>query len=201
MFTPPQPESQNRRPAALASAIAHLVFLAVLIYRPLGAAFVKPSDVRHGRGEAVTELIYAPPLELSERSIVAPSPRRLVKKTSNPKSPTPVPNPVQQPLQAGTEQGTLPDGPTVGFVRVPALPVVAPDVPRSMLPAGVQGDIVVEVTIDTQGNVAQTRVLQSLGPEVDGIVIAALQARHYSPATTDGVPNVSRQDVHIHFPS
>ena len=132
---------------------------------------------------------------------MAPSHRRLLKQTSNPKSPTPVPNPVQQPLQAGSELGTLPDGPTVGFVRVPALPVVAPDVPRSRLPAGVQGDIVVEVTIDTQGNVAQTRVLQSLGPEVDGIVIAALQARHYSPATTDGVPNVSRQDVHIHFPS
>jgi len=203
LFTQPQPESKRQTPAAVVSTIAHGVFLLALIFRPLGAGFVKPSDVRHGRGDVVTELVYSPPMELSERSAVAPvAVRKLfLKKTTNPRSTAPVPNPVQDPLQAGSEKGTLPDGPVVGFVREPALPVVAPDVPRSSLPPGVQGDIVVEVTIDTQGNVAETRVLLSLGPEVDKIVLAALHARHYLPATTDGVPNVSKQDVHMHFPS
>jgi len=201
MFTELKPEKTRWTPAALVSMAAHGLFLMALIYRPLGAGFVMPSDVRHGHGDIVTELVYSPPLELSERSIAAPAHKLFLKKTQNPRSATPVPNLVQNPLLAGQEQGTLPDGPTVGFVRVPALPVVAPDVLRSLLPPGIQGDIVVEVTIDTQGNVAQTRVLQSLGPKVDEIVIAALLARHYSPATTDGVPNVSKQDVHMHFPS
>lgn len=83
----------------------------------------------------------------------------------------------------------------------PALPIVGPDVPRSSLPPGIEGSVVVEVTIDTQGNVTATRVLQSLGPEVDDKVIATLHTWRFRPATTDGVASVSKQDVYFHFPS
>ena len=157
-----------------------------------------------GRGDVVTELVYDPPLEL--RASSEPSPvairkpvlkKPITRKTDNAHAA----NPVADPLQAGSQQGTLPDGPTVGFVRQPALPVVGPDVPRSSLPPGIQGDVIVEITIDTQGNVAETRVLQSLGPEVDDKVVATLHTWHFRPATTDGVANVSKQDVHFHFPS
>jgi TonB family protein len=141
--------------------------------------------------------VYAAPLELRERS-----PERVYRKPVAHKiAKAQVANPVAEPLQAGSPQGSLPDGPTVGFVREPALPIVGPDVPRASLPAGIQGDVIVEITIDTQGNVAETRVLQSLGPEVDEKVVATLHTWHFRPATTDGVANVSKQDVHFHFPS
>ncbi len=203
MFTQRQRASKSLTPAAVLSIVGHGLFLLALIYRPLNASIVKPSDIMFGRGEVVTELVYLPPVELRERS--TPSSvivrRPVAKKTTNPRATHPVANPVSDPLQAGSPQGSLPDGPSVGFVRQAALPVVGPDVPRSSLPAGIQGDVIVEITIDTQGNVAETRVLQSLGAEVDDKVVATLHTWHFRPATTDGVANVSKQDVHFHFPS
>ncbi len=198
MFDQRQHASKSRRPAALLSAAGHGLFVLALIFRPLHASILKPSDIRFGHGAVVTELVYAAPLELRDRRLDrVPYRKPVTRKIGK----TQVANPVADPLQAGSEKGSLPDGPTVGFVREPALPIVGPDVPRSSLPAGIQGDVIVEITIDTQGNVAETRVLQSLGPEVDEKVVATLHNWHFRPATTDGVANVSKQDVHFHFPS
>ena len=199
MFGEAQIPSQRRMRSALVSVAGHGIFLLALIYRPLHATIVKPSDIRFGKGDVVTELVYSPPLELHETPVASPA--RFRTRRVKPTAAVPEANPVTEPLQAGSPQGSLPDGPIVGFVRRPALPVVGPDVPRSSLPAGIQGDVVVEITIDTQGNVAETRVLQSLGAEVDEKVVATLHTWHFQPATTDGVANVSKQDVHFHFPS
>lgn len=198
MFSEFEPRKKRLTPSSLVSIVLHAAFVLVLIYRPLNASIVKPSDVRFGRGAVVTELVYSTPLELRERALDQSVYRKpLTRKIGK----TQIANPVMDPLQAGSPNGSLPDGPTVGFVREPALPIVGPDVPRSSLPAGIQGDVIVEITIDTQGNVAETRVLQSLGAEVDEKVVATLHSWHFRPATTDGVANVSKQDVHFHFPS
>src|SRR5437867_3660236 len=69
------------------------------------------------------------------------------------------------------------------------------------LARGLQGDVIVEVTIDEQGNVTETRVLQSLQQDIDEKVIATLRNWRFKPATVDGVAISSRQDVHFHFPS
>jgi TonB family protein len=198
VFIQPQLASKGRRPAAFVSVAGHGLFLLALIFRPLKGSIVKPSHVRLRRGAGGTDLVYSTPLELREHS---PDRAAYRKPAAHKIGKIQNANPVADPLQAGSQQGSLPDGPTVGFVREPALPIVGPDVPRSSLPAGLQGDVIVEITIDTQGNVAETRVLQSLGPEVDEKVVATLHAWHFRPATTDGVANVSKQDVHFHFPS
>ena len=39
----------------------------------------------------------------------------------------------------------------------------------------------------------------SLGPALDGKVLAALENWHFHPATRDGVPIPSKQDVVYHF--
>ncbi len=198
MFTEFELRKKRLTPSSLLSIVLHAGFVLVLLYRPLNASIVKPSDVRFGRGAVVTELVYSTPLELPERSLDRSVYRKPVARKIGK---TQIANPVVDPLQAGSPNGSLPDGATVGFVREPALPIVGPDVPRASLPAGIQGDVIVEITIDTKGNVVETRVLQSLGPEVDEKVVATLQKWHYLPATTDGVPNVSKRDVHFHFPS
>ena len=61
--------------------------------------------------------------------------------------------------------------------------------------------VIVEVTIDTDGNVTDTHVLQSLKQDIDEKVVATLKGWHFKPATVDGVAISSRQDVHFHFPS
>jgi protein TonB len=88
-----------------------------------------------------------------------------------------------------------------GYEARPAFPITFPDPPRSDLPDGVNGDVVVEVTIDSQGNVAETKVLRSLGNGVDEKVLATLRNWRFTPATMNGVAIASRQDVHFHFPS
>jgi TonB family protein len=65
---------------------------------------------------------------------------------------------------------------------------------------GMTGDVIVEITIDSAGNVIDMKVLQSFNPPVDQRVLAALEQWHFSPATRNGVPIPSKQDVHCHFP-
>jgi TonB family protein len=83
------------------------------------------------------------------------------------------------------------------------LPLVFPDpaIYPWQLANGLQGEVVVEVTIDTSGSVTDTRILQSLKQDIDEKVIATLRTWHFKPATVDGVAISSRQDVHFRFPS
>ena len=72
---------------------------------------------------------------------------------------------------------------------------------RAELPRDLQGDVVIEVTIDSQGNVVETKIVQAIGHGIDEKIEATLRRWHYQPATLDGTPVASRHDVHFHFPS
>jgi protein TonB len=105
--------------------------------------------------------------------------------------------------QVGSPGGTSYAGLSYGDEVKPALPSVFPDLTlhRDELPTGVQGDVIVEVTIDASGMVAETRLLQGLGHGIDERVIAVLHEWRFRPATRNGVPIPSKHDVHFHFPS
>jgi protein TonB len=104
---------------------------------------------------------------------------------------------------AGSPLGTMIDGPITGHEVHVAYPTVYPNPPvdRAALPADVVGDVVIEVTIDSQGNVVETKIVQSIGHGIDEKIEATLRRWHYQPATLDGTPVASRHDVHFHFPS
>jgi protein TonB len=200
--------------STLLSILVHGLFLFLLICQlPLAARIVKPSDLVLGSRGTSTELVYLSRQGLKDRVNTHAAPARK-------RTPPTIPainrkqlalppttaldhatSAANDPMRAGSPYGSLREGPTVGYVMQPALPIVGPDVPRSSLPPGIEGSVVVEVTIDTQGNVTATRVLQSLGPEVDDKVVATLHTWRFRPATTDGVASVSKQDVYFHFPS
>jgi TonB family protein len=95
------------------------------------------------------------------------------------------------------------EGPSFGDEVKPALPIdfQEPTIHRSELPIGLQGDVVVEITIDEQGKVVQERLLQGLGYGIDEKVIAAVHDWTFRPATRNGVAIPSKHDVHFHFPS
>jgi TonB family protein len=106
-----------------------------------------------------------------------------------------------QPLPAGSPYGTVLEGPLSGYEVRPALPVFSPDpVVDTADLAGAEGDEVIEVTIDEHGNIVQKTIVQSLGPTVDTKVLAALASWQFRPATRNGVPIPSKQDVYYHFP-
>ena len=217
MFTELQPVDKSRRKhcAMAASGAAHLALLTVaLIHRP-PVIELTPAWLANGSGTPSFQVIYAPngsddleeepKLTLTHRSRT-PShrPKASVDK--------PAPDRLHVPAdavasdhaaRAGSALGTVIDGPIEGHEVHVAYPVVFPDplVSRSELPADVKGDVIVEVTIDSQGNVVETRIVQAIGHGIDEKIITALRQWRYRPATLDGVPVASKHDVHFHFPS
>ena len=107
------------------------------------------------------------------------------------------------PRAAGSPYGSVSDGSLTGPDVRPALPIVSPD-PRievADLPDGMrEGDEIIEITIDAQGNIVQKIVISSLSSTVDSKVLAALEYWHFLPATRFAVPIPSKLDVHYHFP-
>jgi TonB family protein len=105
--------------------------------------------------------------------------------------------------EIGSQLGSSADGPAWGDEVKPALPVSFsdPHIPRADVPTGLQGDVIVEITIDAEGNVAETKLLQGVGYGIDEKVIAAARAWHFHPATRNGVAILSKQDYRFHFSS
>jgi TonB family protein len=199
------------------SVAAHLAVLAVIVFHRPTAIDISPEWLAFGDDAHTYKLTYFPP---TADDLSTPDAAKLVfplrasKQHQQPKSPAPKPAP--QPEQvladaqagdhnshAGSPLGTMIDGPITGHEVHVAYPVVYPDPPvdRSDLPRDLVGDVVIEVTIDSQGNVVETKIVQAIGHGIDEKIEATLRRWHYQPATLDGTPVASRHDVHFHFPS
>lgn len=193
MFDIPQPRTRKRNLALFTSFLVHCLLVLALVERP--PMFVRPSAVAWGQHGASTELVYLP--RQIERPQLKKQPIRITKR-----KPAQLPAPTPAELaRAGSPLGSLASGPGSGIEAQPAIPLVFPD--PAIYPwqlKGVQGDVIVEVTIDDHGNVTETRILQSLQQEIDDKVIATLRTWRFRPASMDGIAISSRQDVHFHFP-
>ncbi len=192
------PSSGKRRSySILASLLLEALLIFVFVYH--APIFVTPSSVAWGQHGTSEALIYTTTAQAQPH----PEPKKLqlrAKKKAQPK--------VEQaqteaePPRAGTEYGSLYQGPGSGRDARPALPLIFPDpTVYSWQLAGLQGDVIVEVTIDEKGAVTETKVLQSLKDEIDQKVLATVRNWRFRPATVDGIAISSRQDVHFHFPS
>jgi periplasmic protein TonB len=198
-----------------ASVVVHLVALGLVLRQP-APVFVRPQSVVAGAGGTSVTALYLP-YDLGVHSEPASEARVSLAaiKTKTPRrkpSPAPLkaalkaeenrPGDALQAARAGSPYGSAADGLADGSEIRPALPVtfVNPDVSGD-LPKGVQGDVVVEVTIDARGNIVAKRILQRIGYGVDEKVLAALEGWRFTPATQDGVPIPSQHDIHFHFPN
>ncbi len=226
MFTPIQPATGQPRLATYGSIAAHCLLLLWLLH-PSAAKLVAPSFVVNGdHGTYVTHL-YWPNQRTQTAADASPGTsaadlrqqlnahltwkrRAKADKAAERELPRPklglddqtsAPGDAAQARAAGSPQGTVLEGPLSGEEVRPALPVVSPDpsVPSDQL-GGLQGDVIVEVTIDEKGNIVQKVVIQSLGPAIDGKVLEALENWRFRPATRNGVAIASKQDVYYHFP-
>jgi len=173
---------------------------------------IAPAWLAYGNGAHTYKLVYFP--DTDKDSPVQPAkltfPRQASKARPQPQQPKPVPPQEIADAEAGDHEthagsplGTLIDGPISGHEVHVAYPTVYPDPPvdRAELPRDLVGDVVIEVTIDSQGNVVETKIVQAIGHGIDEKIEATLRHWHYQPATLDGSPVASRHDVHFHFPS
>jgi TonB family protein len=204
MFNYPYRPAKSIGPI-LSSAVIHCAILGALIwaYRPV---FIKSSSVAFGNhgseaSPTITYLANSGEAQSLPATLKAPraKPRRKSKTAKQEKMPAAEAQ--VESSRAGSSYGSMSAISTSGYEARPAFPITFPDPPRSEIPRGITGDVVVEVTIDTQGNVAETKILESLGNGIDDKVLATLRNWRFTPATMNGVAIASRQDVHFHFPS
>jgi TonB family protein len=210
----PASSGSGRRNLSLAiSSILHGVLLVILVWRP-GPLFVKPNLLAKGQGGTATpasmplyipqDLATAGPHQPSLLSL--PVPARQARNTkSRLQKRSNVLERDQSPddREAGSRLGTSFDGPTEGeeVKQGFAISFVPPHVSRWELPGGREGDVIVELTIDAQGNVAEERLLQGLAPGIDERVLAAVRDWRFRPATRNGVAIPFKYDARFHFPS
>jgi protein TonB len=204
----------RRRTTCLSVSIGlHCVFLAWLLHSA-SPTFVAPSSIMGGeRGSQITHLYWqgaaAQSVEEPRQERLTLTPARNRKKQSPPvPAKFAVENGIAEAREtepgkpAGSPYGSLSEGTLTGYEVRPALPFVTPDpiVNSGDLPANAEGNVIIEITIDEQGNVVEAFVEQGLGPVVDAKVLTAVRDWRFRPATKNGIAIASKQDVYYHFP-
>jgi len=206
----------RRHRAVVVSVAAHLAVLAVLVSHNPRVIDLSTDWLAHGDAAQTYKLTYFPPAAKNDATPRDAARLLFPVRASKLRPPSQPPEPQQVIViadaeaadhnsRAGSPLGTMTtiDGPITGHEVHVAYPVVYPDPPveRGELPRDLQGDVVIEVTIDSQGNVVETKIVQAIGHGIDEKIEATLRRWHYQPATLDGAPVASRHDVHFHFPS
>jgi periplasmic protein TonB len=204
---------KRQRAILWASVGLHVAVLGWLIHSPK-AVFVSPTWVRQGRGGTSLSYIYfegSPNVaraHLPAKVYLQPN-KETAKNKSRPKPDTKQESdakrdealllPNERP--AGAAYGSL----SYGTISGPDVRAAIPDVfPDPALDAAEQaeavGDVIVEVTIDDQGNIVEEKLVQGLSPYIDQKVLATIGRWHFLPATRNSVPMASKQDIYYHFP-
>jgi protein TonB len=205
MFSPP-PTGHRFTGATWLSVAAHAMLMAVIVFslrhRPV-RVFTLPGTASGTH----LELAYLP--GRAPAPAVPAHTRPKVRASSTP--PAPVNPPPALPHLTVTEAAPSPAAATPdstsgsdswgsGSIQIALTtysPSPAPDL--SALPRGVQGDVVVDVTIDPNGKVADLAVLHTLGYGIESSVVGTLKTWVFRPATKDGTPIASVQELHFHF--
>jgi len=217
---------RQRRLVGLSLAF-HALFVGWLLHSP-APRLLMPSSVALGEnGTSVTRL-YWPSRTRDDSSGSSPDSatevyrrqrlahQRLIwKKNSKPAKQSPVPLSTSEAesnsktstisnlghgAAAGLPYGTLGNSSMFGDEIRPALPITTSDPvvypwerPES------EGNVVVEITIDERGEIVHKTVLESVSPDLNNKVLAALENWHFRPATRNGVAIASKQDAIFHF--
>jgi protein TonB len=118
-------------------------------------------------------------------------------------TPTPAPPVVAAAATAATSSpnaasgvDALGDGDTT-VALVVVHPSPKPDL--SQLPSGTSGDVIVDVVIDKDGKIAKYTMMRGLGHGVDQTVLATIQQWTFQPATRNGIPVASEQELLFHY--
>jgi protein TonB len=183
-----------------------LLLLGVLIHQR--ASFVAPIRLpgnEHGTNLMVTYLPGRAPIQASTLNPKT-EPQQVATNTPLPTPPTPKlkteaasPN-TNSPATPNPDSTTGADSLGSGNINIALasyFPTPKPDL--STLPHGTKGDVVLDIVIDTTGKIADIKVASGLGHGIDETIIATVQQWTFHPATRDGQPVASEQELHFHY--
>jgi periplasmic protein TonB len=198
---------QRRTPNyAIASSLLHLLLLAALIHqRASWVAPIRLPGSPHGTNLLLTYSPGKAPLQTS-----APNPRTQPRQAESatplPIPPTPKPKETTASPNTSSPASTQPDSTAgadslgsgnINIALVSYFPTPKPDL--STLPHGTKGDVILDIVIDTTGKIADIKMTSGLGHGIDESVIATIQQWTFHPATKDGQPVASEQELHFHY--
>jgi periplasmic protein TonB len=184
----------------VASILLHLSVLGLFLYtRPPQLTPVATPGDRKGH---LLQLTYSPGSSAPPSTLQAQQ-RAAAKPTSAHTVTAPVPAPVapsatatSTSTDAATGDDALGEGDTT-LALVVVHPPPHPDL--NQLPAGTRGDVIVDVVIDKTGRIAKYTMMHGLGHGVDETVLATIQQWTFQPATRNGVPVASEQELLFHY--
>ncbi len=191
-----------RMPAV--SAVLHLLLLAVLVQRwPVHVVPVRLPGTREGSHVVLT---YAPGKAPAQQNATVREPRanRLTPVVIKQQKFVPdkvtaalqTPTPAAKPTDATPGNDALGAG-DINIALLAVFPTPRPDL--SQLPHGTKGDVVLDVVIDETGKIAQLTMERGVGHGVDESVIATVRQWEFHPATRNGKPVASEQELLFHF--
>lgn len=101
---------------------------------------------------------------------------------------------------AGTSLASDVMVPCGGHITMPqVLKDQKPEYTSEAMRARIQGSVEVEAVVDTDGNVADARVVRALHPDLDEKAVAAVKAWKFSPGLMDGKPVPVLVDIEMSF--
>lgn len=190
----------------LASALLHALVLAGILYRH--APWIAPMRLPGTAHGSRLELTYSPgraPVRTSVRhprsapqiaaaSTPQPSFTPLLVQAVPPSPNSASPSSAQPDAVAGAD--ALGDG-NVSIALAAFFPAPKPNL--SVLTRGTSGDVILDVVIDSTGKIADIKITSGLGHGIDETVIATVQQWIFHPATKDGQPIASEQELRFHY--
>jgi protein TonB len=130
--------------------------------------------------------------------------KKVIKKASVPSTQATIDAP--KPKETGAPSAELGTGSSAdsglgeGDIRIALQTYNPPPKPSlSDLAHGTKGDVILDAVIDEHGKITDLKLLKGLGPSIDDTVIATVKQWSYTPATRNGVPIPSEQELHFHY--
>jgi protein TonB len=190
--------------STIVSAALHLLVVGLLLHK--SASWVAPIRLPGSEHGSNLLLTYSPGRAPIKTTAPNPKtqPKQATASTPLPTTPTPKtsatsPN-SQSPASAQPDSAAGADSLGSGNINIALASYFPPPKPDlSTLPRGTKGDVILDVVIDSAGKIADIKMTSGLGHGIDENVIATVQQWTFHPATKDGQPVASEQELHFHY--
>jgi periplasmic protein TonB len=191
-----------RSRSTLISTLIHAVVL-FLAFGVLHRSHIAPFKLP-GTAHGLTMLTYyaagSPPHAVSDIPQKAP----VKQKADTSHAAVTLPTPKLKPPAAPATQDGTGNSPELGIgegdikiAQQTYFPYPRPSL--SSLPHGTSSDVVLDAVIDEHGKISDLKLVKSLGQPIDDVVIATVKQWSFAPATRNGVPIPSEQELHFHY--
>ena len=189
----------------LCAAALHLSLVALLLHLP--RACIAPMRLPGTDRGTLVSLTYSPGRAPQHATLATARP--LLQTPEPAVKPALKPAPEPRTILSANQSSPATDHPdstsgddakgtgNVNIALAAYFPTPKPDL--SPLPSGTTGEVVLEIVIASDGKVSSITLSRGLGHGVDEAVIATVQQWNFHPATRDGQPVASEQELHFRY--